>query len=238
MKASLIEQKTPHRFTLGFSSQDLVIGTSIVLAFVYALAFVINIDKAWFEAVLNIVTHVAALPAFLTEHQLSAQIGITTLVSVAYHVVAAVDDQSDLYHPLEQLDVGMSVALISAVLLVYMDGKTHAPLTFIAVTAASFPQLNVIITGIVILVGYPITTLVTYTSNNGSTMDKYVLFALQIISVVAFLLSDHYTFYSLHPIWHVTSLFSIYYMILIRSDMTQPKQKQRYFNDPPIQYRF
>ena len=108
------------------------------------------------------VTHLAALPAIWTGSALTPQIVASITVSIAYHVLLAVNEGSELYTAFEQFDVGMSVALITTVLVVYMDHVSHAPVTFIAVGAACFPQYNVYIAGFVILAGYPFTTLLTY----------------------------------------------------------------------------
>lgn len=200
---------------LGFGSQSYLLEWILFLLCAYILAYAADLSKEWFEGIMNAVTHLSAIPALWSGSMLMSQIGISVAVSVAYHVLLAVDRGSDLYTAFEQLDVGMSVALIANVLLVYVDHMSHVPITFIAVAAACFPQYNVYIAGFVILAGYPFTTLISYNGTGPFNMDKWILLALQIVSIVAFLLSDTYTYYSLHPIWHTASLLSIYYMIRI-----------------------
>lgn len=240
MRASRIVQREPSKpvdIRCGFGSDAYLIEWTLFLIAAYVVAYVVDIDKAWFEGVMNGVTHLAALPALWSGSSIAPQVGISVLVSVAYHIVAAVDDQSDLYPAFEQLDVGMSVALIANVLLVYMDHISHAPITFISVGAASFPQYNVYIAGFVILVGYPITTIISYNGYSAFNMDKWILLALQVVSILAYLLADTYTEYSLHPIWHTASLLSIYYMIRIQKKVeSEPAQKTT--QREQIMYRF
>lgn len=221
----------------GFGTESYLIEWTLFLIVAYILAYVAEIPKDWFEGVMSGVTHLAALPAIWSGSSLVPQVVASVAVSIAYHVLLAVDEGSDLYNALEQFDVGMSVALISNVLLVYMDHVSHAPVTFIAVGAACFPQYNVYIAGFVILVGYPITTVISYNGNGPFNMDKWILLGLQVVSIVAFLLSDTYTEYSLHSIWHVASLLSIYYMIRIQKNITSHHMHHRVQQDP-IVYRF
>lgn len=181
----------------------------------YLLAWWSGLDPCTFDGWTNVLTHAAALPAFLAERRLRVQIGLSIAVSVAYHIVAAVDEGSELYDSLAQFDVGMSVALIGYLLLIYMDGIEWAPITFVSVLAASFPDYNVYVAGLLILAGYPVATLVWEASTRDGRVDKAVLVFLQVVSIACYLLGDHYTTLSLHPWWHVTSLLSIYYMVRI-----------------------
>ena len=191
---------------------DIVISVTF-LAFSYGIAYAVGGDADAFNGWMNAITHAAVLPAVRKESRLRVQLVITTAVSLVYHALKALDPDSSFYHPLEQLDVGMAVALVAHVLLIYMDELEWAPITFIAVLAACFPEFNVAITGGIVLVGYPFTSVLSFHYDEHT---KWILFGLQVVSVAAFLLADTFTTYSLHPIWHVASMLSISYMIDIR----------------------
>lgn len=186
----------------------------IFLVFSYSLAYAVGGDADAFNGWMNALTHAAVLPAVMKESSLRVQLVITTAVSVLYHALKALDPDSRFYHPLEQLDVGMAVALVAHVLLIYMDDIQWAPITFIAVSAACFPEFNVAITGFIVLFGYPFTSILTFRSEEKT---KWILFGLQVVSVAAYLLADTFTTYTLHPIWHVASMLSISYMIDVRN---------------------
>jgi hypothetical protein len=168
----------------------------VVLAVAYLFAYLVQPDPGAFDGWMNVLTHVAAVPAILTESKLAMQVVLTTSVSVIYHIVEALAKDSDFYLPMMQFDVGMSVALIAHVLFIYMDAIPWAPITFLATAAAAFPDYNVGITGAIILFGYPVSTILT--------------------------LNKPWTTYTLHPIWHVASLLSIYYMILLHQHKEPP----------------
>ncbi len=186
----------------------------VCLCIAYIIAFSTDVDPDTFNGWMNVLTHVAAVPAILTESKLMAQVSITTVVSIIYHIVAALAKDSDFYLPLEQLDVGMSVALIAHVLFIYMDKIPWAPITFISVSAAAFPDYNVAIAGAVVLFGYPVSTILAYNVNNPPLRKiKWILVLLQVVSITAYLMADTWTTFTLHPIWHVASLLSIYYLI-------------------------
>ena len=185
----------------------------IFLAIAYLYAYVMEPDAATFDGWLNVLTHVAALPAIMTESKLSVQVSLTTAVSVIYHIVQALAEDSDFYLPLMQFDVGMSVALIAHVLFIYMDAIPGVPITFLATGAAAFPEYNVGITGAIILFGYPVSTILTL--RHPMQKIKWILIILQTISIVAYVMADTWTTYTLHPIWHVASLLSIYYFVLL-----------------------
>lgn len=231
-------QNKPIDIRCGFGSESYLVEWALFLIFAYALAYVAEIRKDWFEGIMDGVTHLAALPAIWTGSALTPQIVASITVSIAYHVLLAVNEGSELYTAFEQFDVGMSVALITTVLVVYMDHVSHAPVTFIAVGAACFPQYNVYIAGFVILGGYPFTTLLTYNRSGAFTVYKWILLGLQTVSIVAYLVSDIYTEYSMHPIWHVASLLSIYYFIRIHDEM-KPQSAEVLVAPPAyVTYRF
>tara|TARA_B100001250_G_scaffold396125_1_gene401770 strand:- start:6021 stop:6689 length:669 start_codon:yes stop_codon:yes gene_type:complete len=186
----------------------------IILGIAYIFAYLGNPDVDTFNGWMNVLTHVAAVPALFVESKMRTQIGITTVVSIIYHTVGALAKDSEFFYPLEQLDVGMSVALIAHMLFIYMDNIPWAPITFLAVSAAAFPDYNVAITGAIILFGYPVSTIMTYNVDRPLlTKIKWILVFLQVASIVAYMMADTWTTYTLHPIWHVASLLSIYYLI-------------------------
>jgi hypothetical protein len=221
----------------GFGTPSFLLEWTLFLILAYILAYVAELPKEWFEGIMNGITHLAALPAIWTGSVLVPQIVASVTVSIGYHIMLAVDEGSELYNALEQFDVGMSVALIASLLFVYMDHIYNAPVTFLAVGAACFPEYNIYIAGFVILVGYPITTLISYQGSGPFNIDKWILLGLQVVSIIAYLLSDTYTEYSLHSIWHVASLLSIYYMIRIQQDINAHPMRHRVQPDP-IVYRF
>lgn len=192
----------------------------VLLGIAYLFAYLVQPDADTFDGWMNVLTHVAAVPAILTESKLARQVGLTTAVSVIYHIVAALAEDSDFYLPMMQFDVGMSVALIAHVLFIYMDAIPWVPITFLATGAAAFPDYNVGITGAIILFGYPVSTILTLRKKLQNV--RWILVFLQVISIVAYLMADTWTTYTLHPIWHVASLLSIYYMILLHQHNEPP----------------
>ena len=200
---------------------DLYLYISVIfLAVAYLFAYLAQPDPGAFDGWMNVLTHVAAVPAILTESKLAMQVVLTTSVSVIYHIVEALAKDSDFYLPMMQFDVGMSVALIAHVLFIYMDAIPWVPITFLATAAAAFPDFNVGITGAIILFGYPVSTILTL--NKPMRNIRWILVLLQVVSIVAYLLADTWTTYTLHPIWHVASLLSIYYMILLHQHKEPP----------------
>lgn len=197
--------------------------SAVVLIIAYSIAYIAEPDVESFDGWMNVLTHLAALPALIQGSSITLQIGLTTSVSVIYHIVEALAADSDYFEPLMQLDVGMSVALIANVFFIYMDGIPWVPVTFLATSAAAFPEFNVEIGGFVLLFGYPVTTILSYTTTNDFQRNKWILLFLQVSSVTAYLLADTFTTYTLHPIWHVASLLSIYYMILLHEASAAPK---------------
>ena len=197
--------------------------SAVVLIIAYIIAYVAEPDVETFDGWMNVLTHLAAFPAIFKRSSITLQISLTTAVSVIYHIVEALAQESEYYKPLLQLDVGMSVALIANVLFIYMDDIPWVPITFLATSAAAFPEFNIEIAGFVLLFGYPVTTILSYTTTNDFQRNKWILLFLQVSSVTAYLLADTFTTYTLHPIWHVASLLSIYYMILLHEASTPAK---------------
>ena len=193
-----VKPSKPVDIRCGFGSDAYLIEWTLFLIAAYVVAYVVDIDKAWFEGVMNGVTHLAALPALWSGSSIAPP-AASPCWSPSRTTSSRPSTTRATFTPaFEQLDVGMSVALIANVLLVYMDHISHAPITFISVGAASFPQYNVYIAGFVILVGYPITTIISYNGYSAFNMDKWILLALQVVSILAYLLADTYTEYLLH----------------------------------------
>lgn len=209
-----------------------------------------------YAKILELLTHLFAVPALLHSRHLREQIFVTVVVSLLYHLLDNFFPQVNV-DPFRRLDLATSTALISTVFLKFLCRTDHVMgiIVLFAGVAASFEFGNMVsvgITGTVLIlvltlpcldqVAYKTVNWVVYVLTFGGEtpkatlkLDKYrwelaLAFLAQALSVVFFFVgraSDALARWS-HSFWHTFAFVALFLLVdIVALREDEEKDKKR-----------